>query len=337
MRPSPAGEGEFRPGPFPIRVRYETMMNASRVQRHRHPLRRLTARLAATMACGVIVAACANANDQRSGQDGPVPVSQEVYQAELQTAGNALKTAFVGIETAPPLEQLGTQIDSAASAVRATNQRFATIVPPPQYVTGQADLVSALDQLAGQLTVLRAQVQSRELCAAPSAMATLSTLGGTDALRRAASALGSGGLNLATALPAPEPLLDRREGNGKILRSPGSGRGQLKVENNTEHDTAVTISQDGRAAGSFYVTHGETATLTNIPDGNYDVFFAAGSDWDGGAFTRSCSYEHAEKTWTFTTKPVRGGVTYSIVTLKLRGGPDANVTLVDVPPSSFPK
>lgn len=309
-------------------------MIASRGHLYPHPTRRLAARLTATTLCGLIVVGCA-ANDPTSS--GPVPLSQEAYQAELQTVGNALKAAFDGIETAPPLEPLGNQIDSAASTVRTTTQRLATIVPPPQYVAGQADLVSALDQLANQLDGLRAQVRSRELCAAPSAMTTLSTLGGTDALRRAASSLGSGGLNLATTLPAPESLTDRRESNGKILRSPGSGRGQLKVENNTERDTAVTLSQAGRAVGSFYVARGETAQLANIPDGNYDMFLTSGLDWDGGAFTRSCSYEHIETTWNFETKPVRNGIEYSVNTLKLRGGAEGNVSRVAVPPSSFPK
>jgi hypothetical protein len=320
-----------------MHVPYEIMVITSRAHRYQHPIRRRTSRLAATMAGGLILVGCANANYPTTSQTSPAPVSQEVYQTELRNAGNALKVAFDGIETALPLEPLRTQIDSSASVVRTATQRFGTIVPPPQYVAGQADLVSALNQLANQLADLSVQVQSRELCAAPSAMATLSTLTGVDALRRAASALGSGGLNLATALPAPEPLSDRRESNGKILRSPGSGEGQLKVENNTEHDTAVTLSQDGRSIGSFYVARGETAQLTNIPDGNYDVFFTSGSDWDGGAFTRSCTYEHAEKSWTFTTKPTRDGLTYTIVELKLRGGSDSNVSLVDVPPSSFPK
>lgn len=312
-------------------------MISSRVHLHRHSIRRLTSRMAATMVCGLVVVGCANANDPTSGQAGPKPVSQEVYQAELQTAGNALKAALDGIGTAPPLEPLGNQIDSAASTVRTTAQRFVTIVPPPQYAAGQADLVSALDQLADQLAGLRAQVRSRELCAAPPAMATLGTLAGADALRRAGSALGSGGLSLASALPVPEPLSDRRESNGKILRSPGSGEGHLKVENNTEHDTVVTISEGGRAVGSFYVARGETAKLTNIPDGNYDVFYTSGSDWDGGAFTRSCTYKHAEKTWPFTTTSTRRGVTYSILELKIRGGSEANTSVVDVPPGSFPK
>lgn len=272
-----------------------------------------------------------------SGPTTPPPVSQEVYQTELRTAGNALKVAFDGIAAAPPLDPLGSQIDSAASTVRATTQRLATIVPPTQYVTGQADLISALNQLAGQLSGLSAQVRSRELCAAPPAIATLSTLAGTDALRRAASRIGSSGVSLATALPAPEPLPDHHGKNGTVLRAPGSGNGEFKVENGTGHDAVVTISQNGRAIGSLYVAHSETARMTNIPDGTYDVFFTSGADWDGGAFTRSCAFQRFDTTATFATQKTKRGTTYKTYSATLHSVPGGNTQIVNVPPGSFPK
>jgi hypothetical protein len=262
-----------------------------------HPIRRLTPRLATAVICGIMVTGCATL----PGSPHATPVSPEAYQTELRADGDALRAAVDGIGAAPPREPLASQVDSAAAAVRAAAQRLTTIVPPTQYAAAQANLVSALDQLARQLSGVGAQVQSQELCAAPSVMATLSSLPGADALRRAASKLGPAGADLTTALPTPEPLPDRHEPNGTVLHAPGSGGGEMTAENVPDHDSVVTLSQDGRAVGSLYVARGETAQMNNIPDGTYDIFFASGADWDGKEFTRSCTFQRFDKPATFAT------------------------------------
>jgi len=280
-----------------------------------------------------MVAGCA----RPPGSPHARPVSPEAYQAELRTEGNALKAALDGIRAAPPRRPLASQVESAAAAVRAAAQRLATTAAPAQYVAPQADLVAAFDQLASQLSDLGAQVQSRQLCAAPSVVATLSVLPGVDALRRAASALGPAGAGLSAAAPAPEPLPDRRRSNGTVLRAPGSGEGEITAENGTDQDAVVTISQDGSAVGSFYVAHGETARMANIPDGTYDVFYTSGADWDGEEFTRSCAFWRLDKTATFTTTKTQRGVQYVKFSITLHPVPNGNTQLVDVPPDSFPK
>jgi hypothetical protein len=308
-------------------------MTTSRGNARLLAIRRLTSRLATAVICGIMVAACATL----PGSLHATPVSPEAYQTELRADGNALKAALDGIGAAPPLEPLASQVDSAASAVRAAAQRLTTIVPPTQYAAAQANLVSALDQLASQLSGVRAQVQSRELCAAPSVMATLSSLPGADALRRAAPTLGPAGADLTAALPAPEPLPDRHEHNGTVLRAPGSGRGEIAAENVPDHDSAVTLSQDGRAVASFYVARGETAQMANIPDGTYDIFFTSGADWDGGEFTRSCTFQRFDKAATFATTETQNRITYTKLTVILYPSPNGNAQVVDVPPDSFPK
>jgi outer membrane murein-binding lipoprotein Lpp len=297
------------------------------------PLRRLTPWLATAVICGVMVTGCATL----PGSPHATPVSPEAYQTGLRADGDALKAAVDGIGATPPLQPLESQVDSAASAVRAAAQRLTTIVPPTQYAAAQANLVSALDQLASQLSELGTQVQSRNLCAAPSVMATLSSLPGADALRRAAPTLGSAGADLAAALPAPEPLPDRRENNGTVLRAPGSGSGEITAENVPDHDTVVTLSQDGRAIGSFYVARGETAQMDNIPDGTYDIFFTSGADWDGNEFTRSCTFQRFDKTATFTTTETPHKITYTKLTVILYPTVNGNSQTVNVPPDSFPK
>lgn len=296
-------------------------------------IRRLTSRLATAVICGVMVSGCA----PLPGSPHATPVSPQAYQTELRADGDALTAALDRIEAAPPLAPLASQVGSAASALRAAAQRLTTIVPPTQYAAAQASLVSALDQLADQLSGVDAQVQSRELCAAPSVMATLSSLPGANDLRRAAPMLGPAGADLTAALPVPEPLPDRRENNGTVLLSPGSGRGEITAESGADHDSVVTLSQDGRAVASFYVTHGETAQMTSIPDGTYDIFFTSGTDWDGKEFTRSCTFQRFDKTATFATTKTAYRITYTKLTVILYPILNGNAQVVDVPPDSFPK
>ncbi len=256
---------------------------------------------------------------------------------ELRSTGDALGAAFHGIAAAPPLTPLASQVDSAASAVRAATQRLVAIVPPTHYAAAQTDLLFALDQLASELSGLSAQIQSRELCAAPPVIATLSTLPGADALRHAAAALGPAGADLTAAPPAAQPLPDRRMKNGIVLRDPGSGHGEFTVENGTGHDAVVTLSRDGRAVGSFFVARGETAQLNGIRDGMYDVFFTTGADWDGAAFTRSCAFERFDETVTFATGHTKREITYTTYSATLQPIPSGNIRTVEVQPESFPR
>jgi hypothetical protein len=40
-----------------------------------------------------------------------------------------------------------------------------------------------------------------------------------------------------------QPLSDRHDANGVVLRSAGSGNGTMTIENGTDHDAAVSLSQ----------------------------------------------------------------------------------------------
>jgi hypothetical protein len=111
----------------------------------------------------------------------------------------------------------------------------------------------------------------------------------------------------------------------------------MTAENVPDHDSVVTLSQDGRAVGSLYVARGETAQMNNIPDGTYDIFFASGADWDGKEFTRSCTFQRFDKPATFATTETQHRITYTELTVVLSPAPNGNTRVVEVPPGSFPK
>jgi hypothetical protein len=86
-------------------------MITSRAHARLHSICRLTSRRATAVICGIVVTACATL----PGSPHATPVSPEAYQTKLRADGNALKAALDGIEAAPPLAPLASQVDSAAS------------------------------------------------------------------------------------------------------------------------------------------------------------------------------------------------------------------------------
>ncbi|MEU8378239.1 hypothetical protein [Streptosporangium sp. NPDC048865] len=113
-----------------------------------------------------------------------------------------------------------------------------------------------------------------------------------------------------------------RPGNGKILYDRISGgRGKLKVKNGTSRDAVVTLVRGRSKAISIYIRARSTASVTDVRDGTYTIFFTSGSGFSTsrGRFTRAPSYQRftsklrftttstSSTIWTLTLNPVRGG------------------------------
>lgn len=269
--------------------------------------------------------------------DTPPPSSPEEYEAELNALATAVRGAFSAIAAAAPSEPLVNEIDSAAATVRASAQQLATVVPPTRYQIAHHELVTGLDELAAALSTLGDQVRVQELCAAQPVMATLATLQGTEGLRRTAGTFGTGGTALIGALEIGETLQDRGLDNGRVLRDPGSGYGEITVENGTDHDAVLTLSHSDSPVGSLYVGRGQTARLTDIPDGEYEVFFTSGVDWDGSRFTRSCNFSRFSETAQFQTITSGGQVQYTTFSMTLHPVAGGTASILPVSPDLFPE
>ncbi|WP_440088742.1 hypothetical protein [Streptosporangium sp. LJ11] len=113
-----------------------------------------------------------------------------------------------------------------------------------------------------------------------------------------------------------------RPGNGKILYDRISGgRGTLKVKNGTGRDAVVTLVRGRSKAISIYVRARSTASVRDVRDGTYTIFFTSGHRFSTsrGRFTGSPSYQRftsklrftttssSSTIWTLTLNPVRGG------------------------------
>ncbi|MGH3855621.1 MAG: hypothetical protein ACRDR6_19450 [Pseudonocardiaceae bacterium] len=234
------------------------------------------------------------------------------------------------------LEQASTATSDAA--------RQLDVNPPADVQSTHRDLLAGLRQLATDLSQLNDQVASMELCAAPSILASVSNTPGVNALRTVREALGSGqpgtSYQWGEFLPAPMPLPDRQLANGQLADSlQRNGRGQFTIDNGTDSDAVVKLVQGGRPIVSVYVSKMSSATVGQINDGSYELFYTSGADWDNQlkAFTRSCQFERFDQTAEFTTTSVSNGIEYTEQTVGLQPSINGNARTEPVPADSFPR
>lgn len=100
--------------------------------------------------------------------------------------------------------------------------------------------------------------------------------------------------------------------NGSLIkRLPRLGNGILKIRNETTRDAVIKLvdSRQNRALASVYVGAGQTAFLQGIENGNYQVVFGLGTDWDSewGTFTRDKMFHMFDDVFSFGTSLQRDG------------------------------
>ena len=123
------------------------------------------------------------------------------------------------------------------------------------------------------------------------------------------------------------------------------GKGTLKIDNGTRHDAVIKVVDEGarRTIIGFYVCAGQTASFDCIPDGNFRIIFASGTDWDGvvGNFTRDKSFAKFDEELNFvTTRRTQGDSVYrqySVFTLTLHRVVNGNAKTTNVGQDEFLK
>lgn len=273
----------------------------------------------------------------------PAALSPSAYQEKLRSAGSAVAPVFDRLANAGSPEDARTELEQASAAAWEA-ARLLDVDPPAEVLAVHRDLLTGLRQLATDLSQLSDQAASMELCAAPSVLASVSNAPGVNSLRTVREVLGSGRLSgsyqWGEFLPAPTPLPERRLANGRLVDSQRrTGSGQLKVDNDTEHDAVVKLVQAGKPIVSVYVGKGSNATVEKINDGIYELFYTTGTDWDDQlkTFTRSCQFTRFEESAKFATVRVEGGREYTIQSIGLKPRIGGNAPTVMVPAESFPR
>jgi hypothetical protein len=126
-----------------------------------------------------------------------------------------------------------------------------------------------------------------------------------------------------------------RPANGKILYDRISdGRNAFKVKNGTTKDAVVTLVRGKTKAISVFVRAKSTATVDDVRDGTYRIYYTSGYRFSTskGRFAKSALYRRFDKQAKFTSTETRS----TIVTLTLNVVKGGNARTVGVNPNDFP-
>jgi hypothetical protein len=112
------------------------------------------------------------------------------------------------------------------------------------------------------------------------------------------------------------------------------GLGQLTIQNGLSQDGVVMLVLGRSRAIGVYVRAHATATVGNIRDGNYTVYFSSGSRYRTctGRFSSGASYQRFSKPLDYVTTPTE----YTVWTVTLQPVPNGNTPITPVSPPSFP-
>lgn len=137
----------------------------------------------------------------------------------------------------------------------------------------------------------------------------------------------------ADATPGPGPSGPRPENGAAVVTRGKSGRGELSIDNGTDHDALVTLSLSGTAVRAVYVRSSSTADLRGVVDGTYDIFVALGDGWNGALhrFTASPQYSRFDQSAPFRTVQESAGTRYTRLSITLApvAGGDTSTSPVD--------
>lgn len=280
----------------------------------------------------------------------PPPPEQppSAYQDRLNLMDKELGDALALMGQARDPDTLEQATLAAASVASAESERTRSGPVDPAVAQANTALADSLNVFGQELGYLSQQVHAHEICTGPAVMDMVATAPSMPALRAVASGLALPGADGRTyrwgsSLPARPADLSRPSvqlDNGAVLvdhRPPGQGDGQLELDNQSTDGAVVLLSRTGALMLSMAVAPGQKATADGIPDGDYEVDYTSGSDWDAklGAFGRSCTFRRFTEPASFRTTPAEGGVSYTVHTVVIQSGP-ADAATVDIPPAQLP-
>jgi hypothetical protein len=269
------------------------------------------------------------------------PLSREDYIDELGRAARRVRAAFDLVKRARSYDGLGVRLVRARTSVGRAADALAALTPPEDAAAVHDELIDALRGYAAVLVNLAGDVDTREVCGAPSAMARLGRGGAGRRLRAATRDLARAGYRLGGAIaPSPKPLPGRSLRTGTfIVSGVRTGRGTLTIRNRQPLDGVVTLTANRSQAPaiSVYVTGRSKYTVRGVRDGRYTAYTTQGADWDGdlGTFTRKCTFFRFASPLTYTTSFTSSAIRYTTWTLTLGGSRGGGGTDA-IDPDDFP-
>lgn len=245
---------------------------------------------------------------------GEEPASAADYAKTLAEVDASLKAPLAAVAK----DEKGA-FETSATALEAGAGKLAAVTAPESVTSAHQSLVDALRDLGDGA---QAAAGGKPKCPAASPAAELLRSRPAEAVRAQAKSLAEADPSFVVGafLPAAPKEQNRRLANGAFVKKKGgSGRGELIIENGSG-DTTVSLVPKGTKKPNFtvYVRGDRKFTVTDVKAGTYEIFAAAGEDYDRKrkGFTRECSFtkfgdpfefEPAGVRWTITLKETVGG------------------------------
>jgi hypothetical protein len=302
-----------------------------------HPaLDRLRGAARVLLAASAVLVLLAGCGAPAARPSAPAPASASTadgYQELLNRTDAQLAQALTAIGRAPSLAALDQATLAAAGAAGAAAERLTSSGPVVAEVSGDnADLADTLRQFARELAYLAQQIDQHAICAGPTALRAISTAPSLPDLRAAARSLGTPrtdrpAFHWGAALPTPSDEVHHQLANGTrpVDRRGGApGDGVLRATNAGGTDAVLLLAKGGAVVVSLAVDAGRSAQVDGIPDGDYDLYYTTGQDWDAdlGVFARHCAAYRFTTPTGFHTRAVPGGSEYTVQDIDL-DTPDA--------------
>lgn len=298
------------------------------------------------------VSGCAGSDPP--AESSPEPTSAQTpraqppseYQDRLTRLDRELGAALERVRQSRDPEALEQTTLELASVTGAAGERMRADPNDPSVTRANTALANSLSQLTKELAFLGQQVHEHEVCTGPAAVDIIATAPTMPALRAVAGGLSLPGEDGRTyrwgaSLPPVRPDLSNPPpppANGTILvdrRAPSGGAGVLEARNEGTDTAVVMLARDGAALVSVAVSPAHTALVDGVPDGDYELAYTSGRDWDGhlGAFSRGCLFRRFTAPAPFRTRPT--GTGYTVQTVVIRSGPADGAT-ADIPARALP-
>jgi hypothetical protein len=299
---------------------------------------------------GLLFTACAGPAAPPVDPSVPVPTvvaTPDQYQSLLGGIDRDLGDALARVGAARDADEAEQALLTAASVTSAAGDRLHRQRVDYAVQGAHSTLTHALEVFAHELAYLAQQVHAHAVCTGPAAAAQLRQAPSMPALRAVAAGFAEPGQDgrryrWGAGLPAadaPDPPVAALAHGALLIdrRAPATGEGVLDARNDGDGDAVVTLGRAGAAVLSVVVGAGRSARVQSVPDGEYELSYTTGRDWDPGlgAFARDCSYRRFTAPAAFTTSPVPGGVDYTVRSVVVRPGPpdgdSAEVAARDLP------
>ncbi|MGW4471852.1 hypothetical protein [Nonomuraea sp. NPDC004354] len=267
---------------------------------------------------------------------GTGALTAAAYRDALTEQRTGVRAALTALSSAKTVKSLNDRMERAEETLSGATEALSALAPPVEARVQHEAYVASLRDFTTQLGMTLGKVGGRSVCTAGGVFSDVADkLQALDQAGRSLTALGDYPADVVPVKAARKQT--RRPANGRFLRAERlSGRSSLLIDNGGSRDAVVTVMRGKAKAFSVFVRKKSTFRVKGVRDGTYEIFFTHGIDWDGRAFTRSCSFERFEKPVQFRTTYTATQIRWHDWRVTLHSVTGGNAPTTDVDPGTFP-